>query len=567
MDRWPRSSRVDRFGVVVVAVAVLYLAKPVLLPLAVALLLSVVISPSVQRLEQIGLGRFRIGRIGSVVVVALALAAVVAGMGWVVGVQGGALVEKLPEYRRTALTRLREPLESLRRLERTAREVREMAEPPGGGPTPPKVEVVEGGSELVGLARGWAGSVASLLGTAGLVIVLLGFLLVEREGLRDRLIRVVAGGDLHTTTSAFRDAVDRVTSYLRALALVNLGHGAVVAVGLASMGLSGALLFGLLSAVLRFVPYVGPWVAASLPIALALATAEGWSLPLAVVAFFVVLELLSNNLLEPLVIGSRIGLSPFAMIASTIFWAWLWGPIGIVLAAPISACLVAFGRYAPSLEPLAILLSDADALPPAERLYQRLLARDSYEATALLAERTQALGALAAWDEVVLPALAQLERDRREQRLEPEQIDVARETFELALNELPEPGPEAAAPPVLCIPAHSGWDETVCSALARFLSPLHARALGHKLSAELTAEVAQAGAIFVCISCLASPAGAARHLVTRIRKACPEAKLVIGLWGRAVDAALEERVGADAGTYVTNRLAEATERVRASIPI
>ena len=392
-------------------------------------------------------------------------------------------------------------------------------------------------------------------------------MLVEREALRDRLIRVVARGDLHTTTSAFSDAVDRVTSYLRALALVNLGHGAVVAAGLWLMGLPGALLFGLLSAILRFVPYVGPWVAASLPIALALATGEGWSLPLGVVGFFVVLELLSNNVLEPLVIGNRIGLSPFAMILSAIFWAWLWGPIGIVLAAPITACLVAFGRYAPSLEPLAILLSDADALPPAERLYQRLLARDSYEATALIAERTEALGALEAWDEVVLPALGELERDRREQRLDPEQIDVARETLELALSELPEPGPDSAAS-VLCIPARGGWDETVCTALARFLSGVGvpARAIGHKLSAELTAEVAQAGAEFVCISCLASPAGAARHLVTRIRRACPETKVVVGLWGQADDPTLQERVGADAATYVTSRLAEARDRVRASTP-
>ena len=568
MDRWPRSSPIMSFGVAVIAVAVLYLAKPVLLPLAVALVLNVVLSPAVQRLEQIGAGRLRLGRVGAVIVVALVMASVFSGIGWVVGVQGGALAEKLPEYRRTALAHLREPLDSLRRLERTAREVREMAEPPGGGPQPPKVEVVEGGSELVGLARGWAGSVASLLGTAGLVIVLLGFLLVEREGLRDRLIRVVARGDLRTTTSAFGDAVDRVTSYLRAVALVNLGHGVVVAAGLSLMRLPGALLFGLLSAVLRFVPYVGPWVAASLPIALSLATAEGWSFPLGVVAFFVVLELVSNNVFEPLVIGSRIGLSPFAMIFSAIFWAWLWGPIGIVLAAPISACLVAFGRYVPSLEPLAILLSDAEALPPAERLYQRLLARDSYEATALIAERAEALGALGAWDEVVLPALGELERDRREQRLEPEQIDVARETLEMALSELPEPGPEAPASAVLCIPAHSGWDETVCAALARFLvdAGVPARAVGHKLSAELTVEVAVSGAELVCISCLASPAGAARHLVKRIRKACPEAKLIVGLWGQAADAALLDRVGGDAATYVTTRLVETTERVRAATP-
>jgi len=571
VERWPRWSSVAGLGVAVVVVAVLYLAKPVLLPLAVAVLLNVVISPAVTRLERVGVGPLRIGRVGSVLAVALAIAAVFAGMGWIIGVQGGALVERLPEYRRTVLTQLRQPLDSLRRFERTAREVREMAEPLGGEARVSKVEVVEGGSELVGLARDWAGSVASLFGTAGLVIVLLVFLLIEREGLRDRLIRVVARGDLRVTTSAFGDVVDRVTRYVRALALLNLGHGAIIALGLWLIGLPGALLLGLLSALLRFVPYLGPWLAAVLALVVALANSEGWTVPLTVGLFLVGLELVSNNLLEPWLFGTSVGLSPFALIFSTIFWGWLWGPIGLVLATPLTACLAAFGRHAPSLEPLAILLGDEEALPPPERLYQRLLARDPYEASALVAERTEALGALPAWDEVVLPALGLLERDRQEQRLDPEQIEVARETFELLLSELPELEPDAAmptAPAVLCIPARGGWDETVCAALARFLSALGvpARAIGHKLSAEVAVEVEHSGAKLVCISSLASPIGAAQHLVVRIRKHCAETTVVVGLWGQGAEATLQERIGADARTYAVSRLVGATERVRGSTP-
>jgi predicted PurR-regulated permease PerM len=562
MERWVRSSSVVSLGVGVVAVAVLYVAKPVLLPLAVAVLLSVVFSPAVRRLERIGAGRVRVGRLGAVLVVAVLVAGVFAGTGWVVAVQGAVLTEKLPEYRRNALAHLREPLDSLRRLERTAREVREMTEPPIGAPSPPKVEVVEGSSELAGLARDWAGSVGSLLGTAGLVVVLLVFLLIEREGLRDRLLRVVAPGDLRVSTTALGDAVERVTHYLRALALLNFGHGAVVAVGMFVLGVPGALLLGLLSAVLRFVPYLGPWVAAGLALLVALASSDGWTVPLSVACFFLLLELVSNNLLEPWLFGASVGISPFAHILSTIFWAWLWGPLGLVLATPLTACLVALGRYVPSLEPLAILLGDAQALAPAERLYQRLLARDVYEATALVAERSGALGTLAAWDEVVLPALGLLERDRLEQRLDAEQLEVARETFELLSSELPEPppdGPSASGPEILCLPARGGWDETVCAALTCLLSAqgIPARALGHKLSAELALEVERAGAEQVCISSLGSRAGAAQHLVMRIRKRCPETRVVVGLWGQAADAGS----AADGRTYLVRELGEAIERL------
>jgi hypothetical protein len=237
-----------------------------------------------------------------------------------------------------------------------------------------------------------------------------------------------------------------------------------------------------------------------------------------------------------------------------------------VLATPFTACLVAFGRYVPSLEPLAILLSDAQALPPAERLYQRLLARDVYEATALVAERTEALGALSAWDEVVMLALGLLERDRHEQRLDSaldaEQLDVARETFELLLRARSRDArrPRTA---VLCLPARGGWDEVVCAALARFLAALGvpAQVVGHKLSTELAAEVADTGVECVCISSLGSPSGAAQHLVMRIRKRCPKTKIVVGLWGQRVDAALPQRSRADGHTYVVSRLCEARDLV------
>jgi predicted PurR-regulated permease PerM len=299
-----------------------------------------------------------------VLLVVVALTGGFAGVGWIVGVQGGALAESLPEYRRNALAHLREPLDSLRRLERTAREVRQLTEAPVGGPRPAKVEIVEGSSELVSLARDWAGSLASLLSTAGLVFVLLVFLLIERERLRDRVLQVAAHGDRRAGTSALGEAVGRITQYLRALAFLNVGHGAIVALGLWLLGLPGALLLGLLSALLRFVPYLGPWLAAGLALVVALASSEGWTVPLGVGLLFVALELVSNNVLEPWLYGASVGISPFAHVLATLFWGWLWGPLGLVLATPLTACLVAFGRYVPSLEPLAILLGDDTSTLP-----------------------------------------------------------------------------------------------------------------------------------------------------------------------------------------------------------
>ena len=283
-----------------------------------------------------------------------------------------------------------------------------------------------------------------------------------------------------------------------------------------------------------------------------------------------VLEVLSSNLFEPWLIGTSVGLSPFAMVLSTIFWGWLWGPIGLVLAAPTTACLVAFGRHSPSLEPLAILLSDAEALSPAERLYQRLLARDSHEATGLVAERSASLGALQAWDDVVLPALRRLESDQRLGRLDPGQLAGARETFELLLRALPQPKTQPKAPPrgaVLCLPARGGWDEIVCAALARFLAAtgLSARALGHMPSAELAEEVARGDAEAVCISSLAGSAGPPHQLVMRIRRRSPDTKLVVGLWGQGGDARLRDRIGGEVGTCVVERLGEVEPRLLGSL--
>jgi predicted PurR-regulated permease PerM len=198
-------------------------------------------------------------------------------------------------------------------------------------------------------------------------------MLLQREDLRGRLIRLIGQGRISTTTRAMDDAGARVSRYLLMQLVVNVAYGVPVAVGLSFIGVPNAILWGAFATILRFIPYVGPWIAAAFPITLSLAVSPGWMMPLLTIGLFVVLELLSNNVMEPWLYGSSTGVSPIALIVAAVFWTWLWGPVGLVLATPLTVCLVVMGRHVPRLSFLSVLLSDEDALTPAQDCYHRLL--------------------------------------------------------------------------------------------------------------------------------------------------------------------------------------------------
>jgi hypothetical protein len=259
--------------------------------------------------------------------------------------------------------------------------------------------------------RGLVGPLLVPLGTAAAVVVLTIFLLLAREDLRDRALRLAGADDLTRTTHAIDDAAQRLSRFLGAQSLLCAAHGAMVAAGLAAIGIPGALLWGALGGLLRFIPYVGPWIAAALPIALSLAAFPGWWPAVETILLFLVLELVSNNVLEPWLHGTRTGLSPFAIVLSAFFWTWLWGLPGLFLATPLTVCLVVAGRYVEGLHFLHVLFSDEAALEPDVRFYQRVLALDADEATALLRVASSADGFAAASQALVLPAIRRLERD------------------------------------------------------------------------------------------------------------------------------------------------------------
>jgi hypothetical protein len=327
----------------------------------------------------------------------------------------------------------------------------------------------------------------------------------------------------------------------------------------------------LLCGLLRFVPYVGPWVGALAPIAVSITVFETWTMPVVIAGFFVVLELARDEVFDPLFLGASVGLSPFAVILAVIFWGWLWGPLGLVLAIPLTACLVVLGRHVPRPEGLSILLSDTEPLRPAERLYQRLLARDIDEATDLVAEQAKEQGPLSAWDQVVLPALCLVDRDEQRRLLEADELECARETAEVLLGELPEArvaDDSQRAQSIPCLPARGWSDEIACRALARFLGSagLPAHAAGRRLASELAEAAAGTGARTVCIWSLdLLGGGAVRHLAMRVRKRCPTAAILVGVSGDdSWTEQLRQRFAGDPLIQVVCKLAAAQERLLGS---
>ena len=294
----------------------------------------------------------------------------------------------------------------------------------------------------------YLGPLVGPIGTAGMVLVFVIFILLERENLRDRLIRLVGANDLHRTTEAMDEAGARVSRYLLMQLIINVAYGIPVAIGLWLIGVPNPILWGVLATVLRFIPYVGPVIASLFPIILSFAVSPGWTDPLLTIGLFMVLELFSNNVLEPWLYGSSTGLSPLAIIAAAVFWITLWGPVGVLLATPLTVCMVVIGRHVPQLQFLHVMFGNDPVLPTETRFYQRLLARDPEEAAELAEQSFPDKPLPHIYDRVVLPALHLAEADRQRDALADEvQATIAEgvDTVIEALDDYEDPKPEADA--------------------------------------------------------------------------------------------------------------------------
>ncbi|MFK4060836.1 AI-2E family transporter [Brucella anthropi] len=430
--------RLPTLAAMAVAVAILYFAKDVFLPLAIAVLLTFALAPIVAFLRRAGLPR-----LFAVITSVASGFLIVAVFSAVVAFQVSEVGQNISIYQYNIIEKIRTLKEAssdnsfIDRLNRFAERIgteinrpeqKTQALPSDQPEEKPLLVQIFAPRHPVETLRSIIEPLVGPLATTGLVVVVVIFMLLEREELRDRFIRLVGYGDLHRTTEALQDAGKRVGQYLLTQLVVNITYGVPLAFGLWILGIPNAALWGMLAIVLRFVPYIGPVIAAILPLFLAFAVAPGWSLLLWTIGLFVIIELLINNVIEPWLYGSRTGLSPLAIIVSAIFWTWLWGPVGLVLSTPLTVCLVVLGRHVPQFEFLEILFGNEPVLDPKERLYQRLLAGDPDEATDNAEEMLERKYLVEFYGSVAIPALLMAERDRLRGVLTEPQLQIVDES-------------------------------------------------------------------------------------------------------------------------------------------
>ncbi len=571
-----------------IVIAGLYFARPVLEPIALAVLLSLLLAPAVRWLHLCGVGR------NSAVLATVLLAfIVIIGFGAAVGEQVVGLVRNLPQYEDNIGAKIRSlnGVPGAGVLERATRVFHDLSSELEGSTTsrapsptvrapgeaaPVPVEIRQNEPALLQLLRNVIGPMLLPVAEAGLVLVFVIMILLKREDLRDRLLRLAGARDLHRTTAAMNEAAERVSNYLLAQLAVGLCYGLPVGIGLAVIGIPNAPLWGLLGVVMRFVPYIGGPLTAILPCALAIAVDPGWGLFFWTVLLFAAAEAITANLVEPWIYGRTTGLSSTAVVVAATFWTWLWGPVGLLLATPLTVCLVVLGRYLPPLHFLDILLGNRPGLSPQESFYQRLLARDPEEATEQAEEFAREKSIEAFFDEVAIPALVLAQTDSDRGVLAGNRRAVIAEGFAAILDNLAEDGlvePEESngeGPPIACLAARNELDLAAAWLLQHLLRLRGHRAVVFSPDALSTFNLDRLplrGAAIVCLSLISTNSAArARYVVRRIRRRARRARLIIGFWGQdQADFPAAEAIVATAADHVVPSLAAALAEIEAAL--
>lgn len=598
----------------ILIIAVMYFAREFLIPLALAILISFLLTPVVKRFQKWGLSN-----VVAVLAAVFISFIVVGGVGYVVTGQVLDLANNLPKYRANIDKKIaslkhsgdggamKEAGETLRHLTEElnapaegdesntaadaaaakssgARAFKGRITASSGetldlnGPLP--VEVVAQPGNAFELLRSFLGQILGPLGIAAIVIIFVIFLLIERDDLRDRVVHLIGTGHLHATTQAFDEASKRVSKYLVAQTIVNVTYGFPIGLGLYFIGIPNAPLWGLLATVLRFVPYIGPWVAAFFPVALSLLVSETWREPLLTLSLFVIIELISNNVVEPRLYGASTGLSPIAIILSAVFWTWLWGTVGLLLATPLTVCIAVLGRYIPAFAFLDILLGAKPELALHERFYQRLLANDEDGALRLAEESTAQSSLLETYDKMIVPALVLAETDAHREVFDGKQEDFIARTMRDVIASLRDQYAAARKTPVaeegttgmqsheaaLFLPAKDEADELVGHILAQLLwaEGHESRVVSAKsLAGEMIEEIATLRPRVICISGV-PPAAVlpASYLCKRVRARFPDARIVVGVWTGEEDATrLRERLGSSTADDIVTNVRDAIAQI------
>jgi predicted PurR-regulated permease PerM len=599
-------------------VGTLYIAREVLLPLTLAVLLSFVLTPLLLLLR-----KAKVPRVLAVIIVVTLAFAIIFGLGWMMSQQASQLAGDLPRYQHVLaekIATLRKSAASSSTLEKAAgalkgieNELNQSSAPPApsSAPTPSledknptrpiPVQITKPEPRAFEILQSVLGTVLPPLATAGIVILFVIFILLQREDLRDRLVRLMGASDMQRATATMNDAATRLSGYFLRQVLINSAYGVFIALGLWAIGIPSPMVWGILAMLMRFVPYVGPFIAAAPPVLLGAVVDPGWTMMLLTGGLFLGSELIMGQVVEPLVYGHGTGLSPIAVILSTVFWTWLWGPLGLLLAMPLTVCLVVLGRHVEGLNFLEVLLGDKPALTPAQSFYQRALIGDSAEATyqaELCLKEGRPL--VVYLDEVALGGLKLAERDAERGSLDAENLEAIDVTVDEMMDNLTDFEPrrwfrkvrteieveeapgglaslanleeeevdqlpmlEGALAPgweaqdaVLCVGGRTPLDEAAASMLAGALQRqgLKARSLpSDAISAAHIVSLEASKTKLVCLSYFGANANAAhvRYLVRRLRRILPQgATVLVGFWadegGGAALKSLEATAEADA---------------------
>lgn len=584
------ASTAFRVTAAVAVVAAMYFAADVLIPIAFALLVALLLAPAVDLLERRGLGRTP----SVLIVVALSLLAL-GWTGYLVTSQVSDLAGRLPEYKdriRVKADSIGQPLGGL--LGRAYDVFQDIGEPKRAAPASTrepagdavKVRIVQSPPSPWEVISYLLTSALRTLGTAVLVTILLVFLLIYQADLRDRIVMLFGVNRINITSQTISEAATSVSRYLVTQSAVNALYGTLIGVGLVALGVPNAVLWGFVAAVFRFIPYVGPWIGTAPPFLLSLAVFDGWGRPLALLGIVLCLEFVIANVLEPVVYGRRVGLSPLAVIMAAVFWTWLWGNGGLLLAVPLTVCLEVLGRHVPSLHFLSALLARETVVEPHLRFYHRLIGMNPADAAEVLDELRRKKAVVEIYDEVVIPTLVLAERDLQRGDLEKEAYDSVLEGVDQSLEDLetdPHPfaRPGAAEPPgptagngrprlrLSCVPADGRADELVCRMAAHAFSDRNAevdRVPSPAMTAEKVERVEQFHADAVIVSTVgASGRMPAWHFYKRIRRAEPQLFLLAGAWG-AGERSDAARIRADEQAQAVSSLREAARALDQRAP-
>ena len=581
-------------------VAVLYFAREILIPVALAILFSFLLAPLVTRLRRWGLWR-----VPSVLIVVSLAFALMTVIGALVTVQLTEVGRKMPEYQHNVHQKVQSIRDSsqgvmghiTRLIHNLSAELKPQAPPSLAAPgsqKPVPVEIQQGDVSPLQFVPKVLGSLFGGFITVVMVTVFVIFMLLQQEDLRDRVIRLVGWRQLNVTTKALDEAGQRVSRYLVAQLVVNVAFGIPAGVALYFLGVPNPILWGVLAALFRYIPYLGIWMAAIMPAALVFAIDPGWEKPFAVFGIYAGIDLLMYNFVEPWVYGNTTGLTPLAILIAAVFWAWLWGAVGLLLATPLTVCLAVLGRYVPSLRFLGVLLSDEEVLTPEKRFYQRLLAADVAAAAEVAEEFLKGKSLDELYDVVMVPALALAEADRIAGRLEEEQQQFVFENARLLVDDIgshakeiiagengskhrlngKEHVRESAPVPrarVLLLPADGPADEIASHMLTQLLAArgVAARtASSDSLASERLEEAGGEKIEVVCVTTVVSEGFLhARYLCKRLRGQFPDLRIVAAIVACHEARDLQTRESQELANEVACSLGAAAKLIPSLIPV